>query len=730
MINFSTNLNTFTPLTNLKPRVKGVDDTKANSANFTNKNANSQSATNSSVNLNKNTNSSQNSNTNIDLSVSISTNKFLVTDKSQAVGTSLGYGIDKDGYYTSDFNEAAGIPNDYKIHSSTMESFARIQENMQRGMERFISVDIAKAVGSAYKILSQVVDESILNSKDSFTKDEIAQFPQGYEFVQESFEVLNVYKTEDTFIRVANGYDYSINNTRALFDLFKPQPEMRSIFDNLNGGRESELGGVHWATTADKYTNKDGTITKGGLLIGIMNHNTVIAENATETEHIKFETAVQESGNDDEWLKNYKSPLMQMLEEIIKMQKELAQKALKKRLDTATQANAQNSIFVKDKSQATSEILGYGVDNDGFFTSDFNEAAGIAKDYKIYAKGAQNLVDYIFAHPNTHISIDFAKSLGNVYKLFSQIAPSTENSNFTKEQISTLPVGFEYDTKSFKVIKTYNYEQMQGLQDYAGAKNAQFAQIFPSQAGTNAHLQGKPSGDIFQSNPYIDIGANAYKNADGSVDKGGVLMAFFSARIGQFEGSFLVGETTIRGKLAGLDNNVSQEQIENLDNFIKQNPILYGSTDDLVARLRLKESNLSIDDFKTEWLKLKEKSDEIQAKMSGQTVQNSGANPANKTSANSTASKNTNATENSQNEQSTVKTSSSIQAKSDIFKDMDLSRLQSVLKNQHKFDLISILFSTNSSGSFGGSNGNDLNTNLMNLNLSKIKPLNKVDIKA
>ena len=207
-------------------------------------------------------------------------------------------------------------------------------------------------------------------------------------------------------------------------------------------------------------------------------------------------------------------------------------------------------------------------------------------------------------------------------------------------------------------------------------------------------------------------------------------MAFFSARIGQFEGSFLVGETTIRGKLTGLDSNVSQEQIEDLDNFIKQNPILYGSTDDLVARLRLKESNLNIDDFKTEWLKLKQKSDEIQAKMSGQTAKNSGANSANKTSANSTASQNTNATENSQNEQSTAKTSSSIQAKSDIFKDMDLSRLQSVLKNQHKFDLISILFGTNSSGSFGGSNSTDLNTTLMSLNLSKIKPLNKVDIKA
>ena len=343
MINF--NANSFNPLANLKPRVKGVDDTKANSASTTNENVNL--TTNSSVNSNKNTNSSQNSNTNIDLSVSISTNKFLVTDKSQAVGTSLGYGIDKDGYYTSDFNETAGIPSDYKIHSSTMESFARIQEHQQR-YERFVSVDIAKAVGSAYKILSQVVDESILNSKDSFSKDDIAKFPKGYEFVRENFQVLNVYQTDSELDRVAQRYDYRIGSKQALFDLFKPQEGMRSIFDNLNGGREDELGGVHWATTADKYTNADGSISKGGLLIGIMNHNTVIAQNATTTEtpedspyiigrikdgvfypNKKFKSKKLEE--------NYKSPLMQMLEEILKLQKELAKKALKKRLDTVQQ---------------------------------------------------------------------------------------------------------------------------------------------------------------------------------------------------------------------------------------------------------------------------------------------------------------------------------------------------------------------------------------------------------
>ncbi|EIA86973.1 hypothetical protein cco69_00005, partial [Campylobacter coli 202/04] len=43
------------------------------------------------------------------------------------------------------------------------------------------------------------------------------------------------------------------------------------------------------------------------------------------------------------------------------------------------------SNLVSDKSQVVNKVLGYGVDKDGFFTSDFNEKAGIPKDYKIYA---------------------------------------------------------------------------------------------------------------------------------------------------------------------------------------------------------------------------------------------------------------------------------------------------------------------------------------------------------
>ncbi|MCH5336965.1 MAG: hypothetical protein J1D99_06070, partial [Campylobacter sp.] len=58
--------------------------------------------------------------------------------------------------------------------------------------------------------------------------------------------------------------------------------------------------------------------------------------------------------------------------------------------NSKTKISNNNSNLVNDETQAVSKTLGYGVDKDGYFTSDFNEAAGLPKDYKIYAKDAEN----------------------------------------------------------------------------------------------------------------------------------------------------------------------------------------------------------------------------------------------------------------------------------------------------------------------------------------------------
>ncbi|WP_190317959.1 MULTISPECIES: hypothetical protein [unclassified Campylobacter] len=45
--------------------------------------------------------------------------------------------VDKDGYFTSDFNEVANISSDIKFHSSTMESIVRAKTQTKAPFYRF-----------------------------------------------------------------------------------------------------------------------------------------------------------------------------------------------------------------------------------------------------------------------------------------------------------------------------------------------------------------------------------------------------------------------------------------------------------------------------------------------------------------------------------------------------------------------------------------------------------------
>ncbi|MEJ3831415.1 hypothetical protein WGU56_06905, partial [Campylobacter jejuni] len=106
-------------------------------------NANSQTLARSEVlnstnttNTSNNTNfsiSSKTSSPNYDISSefknSIYTLKYKQVDLS--TNTAYGYSVDKDGYMGSDFNKAAGLPNDFKIHKSTLDEIERFnQHNM------------------------------------------------------------------------------------------------------------------------------------------------------------------------------------------------------------------------------------------------------------------------------------------------------------------------------------------------------------------------------------------------------------------------------------------------------------------------------------------------------------------------------------------------------------------------------------------------------------------------
>ena len=204
----------------------------------------------------------------------------------------LGYKVDKDGYFTDEFNKQAGIPSDYKIHSSTLESLVRIETQSDYMQRAFDSIDILKTVNNAYKILSQVVGEDTLNSKDSFSLDEIRNFPQGFEYNRQSMQVTKIHNSIHEFGSAAADFNGKESNKQMISTLFfnpsfnggdgrQPLKPTTDIFNNNNGGKENTIIGIFMDPHGEKYTNKDGSITKGGLIAAVINNNLDVKEGET-----------------------------------------------------------------------------------------------------------------------------------------------------------------------------------------------------------------------------------------------------------------------------------------------------------------------------------------------------------------------------------------------------------------------------------------------------------------
>ena len=216
----------------------------------------------------------------------------LSTATNQTSSLVLGYKVDKDGYFTDEFNKQAGIPSDYKIHSSTLESLVNVAEGTSFFSRTFKSIDIAKTAGNAYKILSQVVGEDTLNSKDSFSLDEIRNFPQGFEYNRQSMQVTKIHNSIHEFGSAAADFNGKESNKQMISTLFfnpsfkggdgrQPLKPTTDIFNNNNGGKESVGSGVFMDPHGEKYTNKDGSITKGGLIAAVINNNLDVREGET-----------------------------------------------------------------------------------------------------------------------------------------------------------------------------------------------------------------------------------------------------------------------------------------------------------------------------------------------------------------------------------------------------------------------------------------------------------------
>ncbi|ECL9268153.1 hypothetical protein FT446_03990 [Campylobacter jejuni] len=191
--------------------------------------ANSQTLIKSEV-LNSSSNSTLDTNYGLfsEFQNTVHTLKYKQADLSNSTKMAYGYSVDKNGYMGSDFNKAAGLPEDFKIHKSTLDEIYNFNEAQyqdikeQLGISRyFTNIDMAGTIKQYYNQFNQIVNHTFNDTnKTSFTEADINSMPKGYISVgykgldfsvqsnpynalglvnHSNAKVTNVFKTDDEF---------------------------------------------------------------------------------------------------------------------------------------------------------------------------------------------------------------------------------------------------------------------------------------------------------------------------------------------------------------------------------------------------------------------------------------------------------------------------------------------------------------------------------------------------
>ncbi|EAJ7870976.1 hypothetical protein BET50_07190 [Campylobacter jejuni] len=230
---------------------------------------NSTNTTNTSNNTNFSISSKTNS-PNYDISSefknSIYTLKYKQADISNtSTNTAYGYSVDKDGYMGEDFNKAAGLPEDFKIHKSTLDEIERFN---QHGMadetsgNYYNSFDMASIVKSYYNSFNQVIS-AFPNDKTSFSEADLEQLPKGLNYGRNENKekiVKNIFNAEQ--FHEAQAIKYSTMNLGMNL--------MKLDFSPQSMEQDSSIEGEFNPDMSVYPQNEDGSYSKEALFMSFL----------------------------------------------------------------------------------------------------------------------------------------------------------------------------------------------------------------------------------------------------------------------------------------------------------------------------------------------------------------------------------------------------------------------------------------------------------------------------
>ncbi|RTJ70430.1 Cj0814 family flagellar-dependent secreted protein [Campylobacter jejuni] len=265
---------------------------------------NSTNTTNTSNNTNFSISSKTNS-PNYDISSefknSIYTLKYKQADISNtSTNTAYGYSVDKDGYMGEDFNKAAGLPEDFKIHKSTLDEIKKAAENDPVASstkeylgvsEYYTNIDMAETIKQYYNLFSNALSQSFPSDKTSFSEADINSMPSGYA-IDGFYNGYGAFKHPDAIrnddIAIKSVADYSNVLISNIYRSQEQLNEANSIYSDsaglISGIKPETLGlsleeiknvskGEDWQFNPDMSVypqNEDGSYSKEALFMSLI----------------------------------------------------------------------------------------------------------------------------------------------------------------------------------------------------------------------------------------------------------------------------------------------------------------------------------------------------------------------------------------------------------------------------------------------------------------------------
>ncbi|MEB2807579.1 hypothetical protein Q9Q60_06595 [Campylobacter upsaliensis] len=199
--------------------------------------ANSQTLIKSEV-LNSGSNSTLDANYGLfsDFQNTVHTLKYKQADLINSTKMAYGYSVDKNGYMGSDFNKAAGLPEDFKIHKSTLDEIERKAENnsyisdkkQYLGIDKYYTnIDMAETIRQYYNQFNQIINHTFGDvNRTSFSEADLNNLPKGISFTTSDKTIGIMPKSYDKLV-ISNYY-----NTQEQYK----EIEQLGMFAHINTG--------------------------------------------------------------------------------------------------------------------------------------------------------------------------------------------------------------------------------------------------------------------------------------------------------------------------------------------------------------------------------------------------------------------------------------------------------------------------------------------------------------